>query len=236
MNSNVFKLTLGLRNLIRRISGYNTTIISDCEPNDKISGCSRSGRVDMQMPIVPGNPVVALAVAIAYLMAKASTPIVYVLSWSKTLIVAGSTMAVVRPGIPWRAVREVEKLLARIIGYRELTPIVDEQVAVAMGSYVLSKLLLITRNPVLLAAFLGGTAYFGITGLKNWIEYLIGILSRENFGDKDDSLPQLPGPNQLFISDRASLAEENRRLKLRIKQMERVRRFRGGNNEVEYFD
>uniref|UniRef100_A0A2V0RC63 Uncharacterized protein n=1 Tax=viral metagenome TaxID=1070528 RepID=A0A2V0RC63_9ZZZZ len=228
------KIKLEIKNVFRKLTGYNTTIIPRKEFGDERGFCSRSGRVDMQVPANPVNPIAVLA-AIAYGLKATLTPVVYVLSVSKALVVATGTALVVRPGIPWRAVREVEKLLARILRYRSLTPIADEEVAIAMGNFLLGKLSIFASSPLAFASLLGVIAYFGINGVKSWIEFLVDYLSR---GEGPSGRGNLPSPRngQLFLPDTASIAEENRRLKLKIKQMERAKRFRGGNikRDIDY--
>lgn len=227
-------IRLNINNIFRLFSGFNTVVISKSEPDNygKILK-SRSTRVDMQMPVNPGNALYALLVAIGYTASLASKPIIYALSVSKALLVAGATTAIIRPGIPFRAIREFEKTLAQIVGYRELTVIADEKVAQAMSAFLLKQLLNLLNNPIAMSLFFVVCGAIGLSGLKRWVEYLVSSLKGSGKGlDSYDSRPTTQ--SQLFLPGVSQLEEENRRLRVKVKQLERMKRFRGGINAPNF--
>jgi hypothetical protein len=221
MNLN-FDLSV-VRNILRRLAGFNTTVLYNKKEKDSpdVIPKTRAGRVDMQLPVDPRVLSSFVAAAIYGLTATGKT-IIYTLSLGKALVVASATTALIRPGIPFRAIREVEKVFARIIGYRNLTPIANQEVAQAMSSYLLTKMMWIASSPAGITALVGLFAFMGLSALKNWVEFLITYLRG---GDGERMIGGSDPQSQRFLLDGgSSLAEENRRLRAKVKRLELTRR------------
>jgi hypothetical protein len=210
-----------LKNLFRSISGFNTSILTVDElgrnnSNKRVE--SRSGGISMQIPIPPGQIGAALA-GLIYGLSLAGKTVVYTLSLGKALIVAGTTASIIRPGIPFRAIKATEKFLAQIIGYRELTPISDERVANLLSGFLMRKLVEVLSSPAGIAILVGASSYLGVTVVKNWVESLVQERKRsEAYLEGQGEKPLIP-----YLDGGSQIVEENRQLRLKVKRLEQTR-------------
>lgn len=147
---------------------------------------------------------------------------VYLTSLKELLLAAGTGALVVRPGIPFRALAEVEKLVARVAGYRDPNLVPAHVMGPRMANIFLYWISKYCFNRIGLSVGVGISLFVISNFFSKWVENLIIYIKSEGGKDtqsetlmKDD----IPRRRPIYLNPPQNIIEENDSLKREIKRL-----------------